>query len=150
MKLSQTVSYAIHATLQLAQAGSTTPVPCSKLASNGQMPERFLLQILRSLVTKGILKSTRGVDGGYALARPASEISLREIIEVFEGDGQVTDSIGESFPEGSRQRLQSAFHNVQSLVQRELESIKLSDLINEEPLSGAATTGQNPGFEAAS
>ena len=67
MKLSRTVAYAVRATLQLAQNPSDSPVPCSKLASDGNMPERFLLQILRNLVTHGILRSTRGVDGGYTL-----------------------------------------------------------------------------------
>ena len=84
MKLSRTVAYAVRATLALAQAESDGPVPCSKLAAEGKMPERFLLQILRSLVTHGILRSTRGVDGGYALVRPAEEISLLEVIEAIE------------------------------------------------------------------
>ena len=59
MKLSRTVAYAIQATLQLAQSKSENPVPCSQLAAQGHMPERFLLQILRHLVTHGILHSTR-------------------------------------------------------------------------------------------
>ncbi|HWB00312.1 MAG TPA: Rrf2 family transcriptional regulator, partial [Pirellulales bacterium] len=61
MKISRTVTYAVQAVLQLARADGSRPVPCSQLASQGQMPERFLLQILRSLVTHGILQSTRGV-----------------------------------------------------------------------------------------
>jgi Rrf2 family protein len=66
VKLSRTASYALQAVLQLAQSdASGYPVPCSRLAAEGKMPERFLLQILRSLVTHGILGSTRGVDGGY-------------------------------------------------------------------------------------
>ena len=47
MKLSRTVSYALQATLQLAQSDSSGPIPCSRLAAQGKMPERFLLQILR-------------------------------------------------------------------------------------------------------
>jgi len=130
MKLSQTVSYAIHATLQLAQAESSAPIPCSKLASNGQMPERFLLQILRSLVTKGILRSTRGVDGGYALARPAEEISLQDLMEVFEGESATADSVAGNFPEAAQKRLQAVFSGIRTLVHRELDSIKLADLID--------------------
>lgn len=84
MKLSRTIAYAIHATLQLADGERDVPIPCSQLANEGQMPERFLLQILRSLVTHGLLRSTRGVDGGYCLARPAEEITLRDIIEAFD------------------------------------------------------------------
>ena len=85
MKLSRTVAYAVRATLQLAQSDSSTPVPCSQLAAEGKMPERFLLQILRNLVTHGILRSTRGVDGGYSLVRSPNEVSLLEVIEAIEG-----------------------------------------------------------------
>lgn len=56
MKLSRTVAYAVRATLQLPQLEAQGPVPCSQLASEGKMPERFLLQILRNLVTHGILR----------------------------------------------------------------------------------------------
>ena len=76
MKLSRTVAYALQATLQLALSGDQEPVPCSRLAAEGKMPERFLLQILRNLVAHGILSSTRGVDGGYTLDRAPEEISL--------------------------------------------------------------------------
>src|SRR5262249_11351063 len=48
MKLSRTVAYALQATLQLADVDPNVPVPCSKLAAEGGMPERFLLQILRN------------------------------------------------------------------------------------------------------
>lgn len=84
MKLSRTVSYAVQAALQLAKSGSGNPVPCSQLAAEGHMPERFLLQILRNLVNHGILRSTRGVDGGYALTRPPEQVSLLELIEAIE------------------------------------------------------------------
>ena len=60
MKLSRTVSYALQATLQLARSTSQVPIPCNRLAAKGDMPERFLLQILRNLVAHGILESTRG------------------------------------------------------------------------------------------
>ncbi|HEY5316199.1 MAG TPA: Rrf2 family transcriptional regulator, partial [Pirellulales bacterium] len=60
MKFSRTVTYAVQAALALAQASGDRPVPCSRLAASGKLPERFLLQILRTLVTHGILLSTRG------------------------------------------------------------------------------------------
>src|SRR5580698_8195016 len=85
MKLSRTVAYAVQATVRLAHSDSGIPVPCSQLAAEGHMPERFLLQILRHLVTHGILNSTRGVDGGYALERNAEDISLLDIIEAIDG-----------------------------------------------------------------
>ncbi len=129
MKLSRTVSYAVRATLQLAQLEAQAPVPCSRLAADGKMPERFLLQILRNLVTHGILRSTRGVDGGYALIRPADQISLLEVIEAIEGPYDSTLEIGEGLTADSQHKLQDALGQVTQTTRRQLESIKLSLLL---------------------
>jgi Rrf2 family transcriptional regulator, cysteine metabolism repressor len=130
MKLSQTVSYAVRATLQLAQCESSVPVPCRKLATEGEMPERFLLQILRVLVTHGILKSTRGVDGGYALTKPAEQISLLEVIEAIDGPlgGESASAVGEA-PDAVQDNLQTALKQVTKAARKQLEAIKLSQLL---------------------
>jgi Rrf2 family protein len=129
MKLSRTVAYAVRATLQLAQSESEGPVPCSKLASEGKMPERFLLQILRNLVTHGILRSTRGVDGGYALVRPANEISLLEVIEAIEGPYDSSSPKAEGLPADSQEMLRDALNQVTTTTRKQLEAIKLSQLV---------------------
>ncbi len=139
MKLSRTVSYAVRATLQLAQSESSAPVPCSKLASEGEMPERFLLQILRVLVTHGILKLTRGVEGGYSLSRSPEEISLLEVIEAIDGP---LETAGEPPPAESasdvQQRLQTALRQVTDTARMQLEAIKLSQLLPPPVLPPAA------------
>lgn len=129
MKLSRTVSYAVQATLQLAQNRSAEPVPCSRLASEGKMPERFLLQILRNLVTHGILRSTRGVDGGYALTRPPDEVSLLDVIEAIEGPLGNEDVVGEGLPLDSQSRLNKALKRVTANARDQLESVKFSHLV---------------------
>src|SRR6188768_840533 len=112
MKLSRTVSYAVRATLQLAQLEAQGPVPCSRLAADGKMPERFLLQILRNLVTHGILRSTRGVDGGYALVKPADQISLLEVIEAIEGPYDTSLETSDGLAEASQLKLRDALGQV--------------------------------------
>ncbi len=129
MKLSRTVAYAVRATLQLAQLEADGPVPCSQLASEGKMPERFLLQILRNLVTHGILRSTRGVEGGYALVRPADQISLLELIEAIEGPYDSTVELGEGLSQDSQAKLRSALDEVTTTTRNQLEAIKLSQLL---------------------
>jgi Rrf2 family protein len=129
MKLSRTVAYAVRATLQLAQNPSESPVPCSKLASEGNMPERFLLQILRNLVTHGILRSTRGVDGGYTLTRPPEEISLLDVIEAIEGPMDAGEPGGDGLPEQSHLRLHDALRQITATSRQQLESIKFSQLL---------------------
>jgi len=130
MKLSRTVAYALQATLQLAQAKSGSPVPCSQLAASGHMPERFLLQVLRSLVTHGILQSTRGVEGGYTLERRPEDITLLEVIEAIDGPmGTSVSTNNESLPSETLQRLQGVMRQLNENMRRDLAAIKLADLI---------------------
>ena len=136
MKLSRTVSYALQAALQLAQSDTSLPVPCSQLAAEGKMPERFLLQILRNLVAHGILESTRGVDGGYMLGRPAEEISLLEVIEAIDGPQTPALPLGEGLPEESRNKLEKAIGGLTAGVRKELDAIKLASLLPS-PRTGA-------------
>jgi Rrf2 family protein len=93
------------------------------------MPERFLLQILRNLVNHGILRSTRGVDGGYALTRPPEQVSLLELIEAIEGPLDGNPASMDGMPIDSQNRLREALGQVTSMSRRQLESIKLSQLL---------------------
>jgi Rrf2 family protein len=129
MKLSRTVEYAVQALLQLAEHDPGTPVPCSRLASAGQMPERFLLQILRSLVTHGILASTRGVEGGYTLDRPAEQISLLDVIEAIDGPLGEEPTPAKGLSAETQRRLSEAIAHVTRSTRRELASIKLAGLL---------------------
>jgi Rrf2 family protein len=130
MKLSRTVAYAVQATLLLAQSKSDAPVPCSQLATEGKMPERFLLQILRHLVTHGILHSTRGVDGGYSLERKPEEISLLEVIEAIDGPLVASlPAIEGNHMSAIESRLRHALEQVTANYRRQLDTIKLSDLL---------------------
>jgi Rrf2 family protein len=94
------------------------------------MPERFLLQILRVLVTHGILKSTRGVDGGYSLTRPPEKISLLEVIEAI--DGPMVSEDGSLISDDSanvQENLQTALRQVTQTARQQLEAISLSQLL---------------------
>ena len=142
MKLSRTVTYALKATLQLAQNTQGGPVPRSRLAAQGAMPERFLLQILRSLVTHGILKSTRGVDGGYVLLREPTEISLLDVIEAIEGPRTHDVAFGDGLPESTREKLMSVLDVVTKTALDRLSSVKLADLVCSPEEFAAMTAAQ--------
>jgi Rrf2 family protein len=129
MKLSRTVAYALQATLLLAQDTSRMPVACSKLAAEGKMPERFLLQILRNLVNHGLLRSTRGVDGGYMLLKKPHDISILSIIEAIEGPVDAGIGAIEGLPPNSRQILEEALSDVALTTRERLGSVKLSHLL---------------------
>jgi Rrf2 family protein len=139
MKLSRTVSYAVQAALRLAEADSSRPIPCSKLAAEGQMPERFLLQILRHLVTHGILQSTRGVEGGYTLLRSPDKVSLLDILEAIEGplDSSLPDGVTITVEQGTK--LKEALGKVAQAAREQMAAIKLSDLATPARISTPST-----------
>jgi Rrf2 family protein len=93
------------------------------------MPERFLLQILRNLVTHGILTSTRGVVGGYMLHRRPEAVSLLDLIEAIEGPlvGSVPSS--PALSEQTLAKLQDALNDVAAAERAELSRITLADLL---------------------
>ena len=93
------------------------------------MPERFLLQILRNLVTHGILRSTRGVDGGYALTRPPEDISLLDIIEAIEGPLDVGETGSDGLPGESQDKLKNALRDITQNARQQLQAIKFSQLL---------------------
>jgi Rrf2 family protein len=129
MKISRTIVYGIHAVVQLASGKPGVPVPCSQLARDGQLPERFLVQILRCLVNKGVLRSTCGVSGGYSLSRPADEINLREIIEAFENPLQIQLPALDCMPEEIRARLIETLHAAAEAARAELQKQTVADLV---------------------
>lgn len=130
MKVSRTIAYAIHATLQLGRGTPGVPIPCSQLAQDGRMPERFLLQILRSLVTHGLLHSTRGVEGGYCLARPPEQISLRDIVEAFDHPLQPSVPLLDGLPVSVRQRLLETLEQVSTAARQELQKLTVAELLS--------------------
>ena len=130
MKISRTIAYAIHATLQLATGERGVPIPCSQLASEGKMPERFLLQILRSMVTHGLLCSTRGVDGGYYLARPAEQITLGDIVSAFDNPLSTTIPVLDALEPEVRKRILSTLSGASAAAHEELGKLSMADLMS--------------------
>ena len=129
MKLSRTIMYALQATLQLAEAGPSAPVPCSRLAETGKMPERFLLQILRTLVTHGLLRSTRGVEGGYTLVRAPEDVSLLDLIEAIDGPMLAGLPREDGLPPETAAQLQDVMGRVIFRLREELQQVRLVDFM---------------------
>ena len=77
--------YAMQALAELGRARGDDPVPIGELARRRDIPVQFLEQLFATLRRAGVLKSQRGVKGGYTLARPPGEITVVEIVELLEG-----------------------------------------------------------------
>ena len=78
--------YAVRALAELARRGQSTPVPIGEIARAREIPVQFLEGLFATLRRAGILQSQRGVKGGYTFARPPSEITVLEVVELLEGE----------------------------------------------------------------
>jgi Rrf2 family cysteine metabolism transcriptional repressor len=77
--------YAIRALAELARCGGAGPVPIGELARRRDVPVQFLEQLFAVLRRAGVLRSQRGVKGGYTFARPPADITVLEIVELLDG-----------------------------------------------------------------
>jgi Rrf2 family protein len=77
--------YAIAALAELGRGGDQGPVPIGELARRREIPVQFLEQLFASLRRAGMLRSYRGVKGGYSFARAPETISVLEVVELLDG-----------------------------------------------------------------
>lgn len=85
MAINQKCQYALRAVFELAKRGQATPCKIGAIAQAQGIPAKFLENILSSLKSGGFVSSSRGKDGGYTLARNASEITVGQIIRFIQG-----------------------------------------------------------------
>jgi len=77
--------YAVQALAELARSGGTDPVPIGELARRRDIPVQFLEQLFAVLRRAGILRSQRGVKGGYAFATPPADLTVLTVVELLDG-----------------------------------------------------------------
>jgi Rrf2 family protein len=85
VRISAKVDYAVRAVVELAAAADEKPVKAERIATAQEIPLNFLENILGELRHSGIVRSHRGAEGGFRLARPASEVTVADIIRAVEG-----------------------------------------------------------------
>lgn len=85
MRMSAKAEYAVRAMVQLAAAEPGTVVKTDDLAKAQGIPPQFLVDILSDLRTERLVRSRRGRDGGYELARPADQISIADVLRCTDG-----------------------------------------------------------------
>jgi Rrf2 family protein len=85
MKISTRSRYGLRFLIELARHTHGNPVLLGEIATNQNISEKYLSKLVISLRGAGLIRSVRGACGGYVLARPPREISLREIIDALEG-----------------------------------------------------------------
>ncbi len=85
MQFTKAEAYGIFGVIYLADQPPGKITPLSEISEAQDVPEKFLAKIFQSLSKSGLVRSHRGVKGGFSLGRPADEISFREIVEVIHG-----------------------------------------------------------------
>ena len=136
MRLNQATDYAFRMVLYLAALPEGTKITGAALAEKQNIPERFLLKIMRSLTAAGIMKSYRGVEGGFALQRAPKDITLFDIIEAVEGQTELQRCLHDmdSCTRGcsSMCSIYAAFADIQRDLAKKLKSINFEDLAKQE------------------
>lgn len=84
-------TYALGALLEIHNRASKEPVQIREISAEANIPQSYLEQLFNKLKKAGILKSIRGIKGGYLLAKPAEEIFVKDILEILEKDIKVAD-----------------------------------------------------------
>ncbi len=129
MQLSKKADYAIRAMTILATQPLEKNLLAQELADTGQIPIKFLEQILLELKRANLLESRRGVRGGYRLARPSRLITVAEIIESVDG-GLLRMFQEKDYPDFPGMRgIQRCLSEAESAANRILRETSLEDLV---------------------
>jgi Rrf2 family protein len=86
MRLSDGVEWGVHTCTLLATVPPDGALPAAKLAEFHGVPAAYLAKHLQALARAGVLETVKGPRGGYRLARPATEITLLDVVEAIDGD----------------------------------------------------------------
>ncbi len=129
MHITAKTDYAVRAAIQLASS-SEFPVTSDSIAKAQQIPAKFLESILSELRQAGLVKSRRGAHGGYWLSRPASEISVADVIRAVEGPMALVRGERPEQVEyhGSAEPLRDVWIAVRSALRGVLSNVSLADL----------------------
>ena len=130
MRVSAKADYALRAAVELAAHGDDGPLKGELISQAQNIPLRFLENILGELRIAGILDSRRGAEGGYLLARPATEIQLGDVIRAV--DGPLANVMG-ARPEaleytGASAPLREVWVAVRTSLRQVLDEVTLADV----------------------
>ena len=138
MHMTLEADYAVRIVEFLAAANQK--VDARTISEETHVPLRFALKILRKLVSAGIIKSYKGTQGGYEIARPLEEITLNDVIQTVEGPFALSRCLREDYDcgqtccgEGECDCVfRDIYGEISQEVQNKLTSVRFSDLVKKE------------------
>jgi len=129
MKLTRASSYALHAVVFMAAQKLTRPVASHQIAKARGIPERFLLKVLKPLVSARVLMSIKGPNGGYRLAKSPSEITMLEILEAVDGPIRGQSPFTQTEGDGNLdKRLEAICNQSAEQMRKQLQKVRISEL----------------------
>lgn len=135
MKITQEADYGLRVVLFLSKLDYGKKIEAKSISEQEHIPIRFLLKILRKLTHAGIVKSYRGVNGGYSLNKMPEEISIKDVIEIIDGPISINRcTIDDNFCTANRTsycKLHKAMEDVRGTLCDILSKMNFGDLIEE-------------------
>lgn len=132
MRLTTRSEYALLALISLARHEEEGLISGEQIATEKKIPLKFLQQLLLVLKRAHYVRSTKGQHGGYRLAKPANEITLAEIVRLFDGALAPTESVStyfyESTPIEQEGRLTEVFRDIRDYIAGKLEKTTIADV----------------------
>lgn len=136
LRINRQTDYAVRVVLALAKRGESARSSSAEIQREMQIPKSFMGRIVAQLAQAGIVLTFPGRDGGLSLSRSPEKISLRDVVEAFEGPFYFSDCLSkegsEDCPFSSGCPVRPKWLRVQIAMLREMGSILFSDLLEEE------------------
>jgi len=133
MKLTTKSEYSILALIYIARNEKNGFIKIEEICSKCDIPKKYLELLFSILRQNHYIKTKRGASGGYNLAKPASQISIAEIIRLMDGALAATASVSKYFfsdtPLLKEKKVMKIFEEIRNYISERLEALKLSDLI---------------------
>jgi len=142
MQFTKAEEYGMQGVLHLADKGRDEVTPLSEISEARDIPEKFLAKIFQALSRSGILRSHRGVRGGFTLAKPPSEITVKDVLESIQGPYHLTKCIPD--PECCPRSESCAMRDLLVLAERQLLEVftmhTLEDMVHLERAKGIGSS----------
>jgi Rrf2 family transcriptional regulator, cysteine metabolism repressor len=127
MRVSSRADYGVRALFDLAERYGQGPVQSRDIAARQRIPEAYLHQVLGALGRAGVIRSTRGPQGGHELARPPGEVTVLDVLDILDGP----DRRAHPHPTAAAERdiVHQVWHDLQQQAAQFLGSITLETLL---------------------
>jgi Rrf2 family cysteine metabolism transcriptional repressor len=138
MKLSTRARYGTRILLELSLHWGEGPVLLRDIARRQQIPLSYLQQLIRPLIKAGIIKTTRGAQGGASLLKPPKEVILSEMIKLLEGSIAPVACVDnpELYPRSETCVTHDIWTEVKKAMDGVLESTTFDDLVERQKQKG--------------